>query len=129
MNINMVAIPVQVSFWVMKEPTDGVIMANKWLTAPLQASLAWCEEVQSQVLYFKIPTAPLPAEGRAIKIPDRMGTGPTNKAQLTAEKEEASEGRNKDEHNELQEKTTEEVKPNRRRKTSTTRATTTRTRD
>ena len=34
-NINMVLIPVQVSFWVMKEPTGGVIMANKCPTTSI----------------------------------------------------------------------------------------------
>ena len=95
-NINMVEIPVQVSFWVMKQPTDGVIMANKWLTTPLRASLAWCEELQGQVLYFKIPTTPLRAGGKSIKIPDRLGAETT---QLTRKKEEATD---KTKHNELQ---------------------------
>ena len=44
MHINMIKIPVQVSFWVMMQPTDGVIMANKWLTSPLRAALAWCKQ-------------------------------------------------------------------------------------
>ena len=76
MHINMIKIPVQVSFWVMTQPVDGVIIANKWLTSPLRAALAWCEQLQSQVLYFKIPTTPLLAGGKTVKKADTKHSGP-----------------------------------------------------
>ena len=76
MHINIIKIPVQVSFWVIMQPTDGVIMANKWLTSPLRAILAWCEQLQSQVLYFKTPTTPLLAGGKTLRKADTKHSGP-----------------------------------------------------
>ena len=67
MDIETVTLPVQASFWVMEVNMDDVIIVNKWLTTQMQALLAWWEELNTKVLYYKIPTTPLKAGGIPIK--------------------------------------------------------------